>query len=555
MPLPIQQDSPWEHVLPPQHPHLATQARLEKGPFLSKVTSLELLPPGDLHGQLNSSESTSPMSTYSNESIHSQGYESGNSPPPSTKEWECPNHENSSWSMSSLALRGTDAGATSPSSAGNFTETSSNKEGFSETVRSNGSPPYSGTPEQDDPGIVEPEGKLISQVNSISHRPRPFSRKSKAGNQHTVTPSAAGPEGGFICKFEAGGSICGLSFKLPSDIRTHLIEKHMTFSPFQCETCKRVYTRKSLYTRHLRGVDQTGSQQKRGPARQCPNRAMDADDAFYIRKETYAALWAIQITQEQVDKAVSTIKRHNGMLPSRRRRTQNQNETETSEMPLLVLGSNPPFGSHVQVSPQRFTPHQTPPYNQPYASSLPRTQSTSDFFTQSVPSTYTTPTETGSTVPRSPLAVHSPYQPPASYQGPQEAPIIPQEDIREYMDTDARQPLYGPNPVYPREYMESLGQSDNIDPNMLQQVTPTPHRTQWEENGQNYPTWPAARASEHRQQVLYASHHQGFKEDNYHYQSGTRNDGSPPNVYDPTATPRHLSTPDQFQEQSPKTGT
>jgi len=123
----------------------------------------------------------------------------------------------------------------------------------------------------------------------------------------------------------------------------------MSFSPFQCENCKRVYTRKSLYTRHLKDADQNGSQQKRGPCRECPNRKMDADDAFYIRKETYAALWAVQTTQEQVDKAVSIIKRHNGALPDRRRRTQNQNEAEPSEMRLLTLGSSPPFGNHTQA--------------------------------------------------------------------------------------------------------------------------------------------------------------------------------------------------------------
>jgi len=170
--VPAQHDSPWEHVPPPQHPHLAAQARPEKGVFLSGTKPLELLPPGDLHGQLNSSESTSPMSAYSSESIHSPGYESGNSPPLSTKEWEYSSRENSSWSIPSLAPRGRSAGATSP-----------------------------------------------SQGNSISHRPRPFSRKSKAGNQHTVTPSAAGPEGGFICRFKMGGSACGRPFKLPSDIR------------------------------------------------------------------------------------------------------------------------------------------------------------------------------------------------------------------------------------------------------------------------------------------------------------------------------------------------
>jgi len=123
----------------------------------------------------------------------------------------------------------------------------------------------------------------------------------------------------------------------------------MAFSPFQCENCKRVYTRKSLYTRHLKDVDHAGSQQKRGPCRECPNRKMDADSAFYIRKDTYAALWAIQTVQEQVDRAVSIIKRHNGALPSRRRRTQNQNETEPSEMRLLTLGSSPPLGNRTQA--------------------------------------------------------------------------------------------------------------------------------------------------------------------------------------------------------------
>ena len=123
----------------------------------------------------------------------------------------------------------------------------------------------------------------------------------------------------------------------------------MSFSPFQCENCKRVYTRKSLYTRHLKDADQNGPQQKRGPCRECPNRKMDADDAFYVRKETHATLWAIQTTQEQVDRAVGIIRRHNGALPTRRRRVQNQNEVEPSEMQLLTLGSSPPFGNHAQA--------------------------------------------------------------------------------------------------------------------------------------------------------------------------------------------------------------
>ncbi|KAG0633958.1 hypothetical protein HOY80DRAFT_1141038 [Tuber brumale] len=492
------------------------------------------------------------MSAYSSGSVHSHGYESGGSPPASVREWEHSDRESSSWSIPSLAPRGMSAGATSPSSAGNFTETSSNKEGFSETVGSNRSSPYSDTSEQDDSGAAEPEGRSISQGNLPSNRPRPFSRKSKAGNQHTVTPSAAGPHGGFICTFETGGSACGQSFKLPSDMRAHLIEKHMAFSPFQCETCKRVYTRKSLYTRHLKDVDQPGSHQARGPSRQCPNRAMEADDAFYIRKQTYAALWAIQTTQEQVDKAVSTIMTNNGMLPSRRRRIQNHNETEPSETRLPTHGSTPPFGTHTQVSPQGFTPQQSSPYTQPYPTSLPRTQGASSYFSQRVPPAFPTPTEAGSAIRRSPLADPTPYQSQAPYQSPQEPPMIPQGGVRGYMDADAGQPLYGPTSVYTSGYMEPLGQSDNIDPNVLQHVTPAPHRTAWEPARQDFPPWSAARTGGHRE-VLYSN--QGFKENVYRYQSGTRNDESQPNVLDPAAIPRNISTPDQFHERSPKTGT
>jgi len=312
----------------------------------------------------------------------------------------------------------------------------------------------------------------------------------------------------------------------------------MNFSPFQCENCKRVYTRKSLYTRHLKDVDQTGSQPKRGPSRECPNRKMDADEAFYIRKDIHAALWAIQTVQEQVDWAVSIIKRNNGALPTRRRRTQNQNESEPSEIRPLTLGTSPPFGNHPQAckffsslrlcgkvgtnlfcsAAQRFPPQPSPPYTQPYASSPPRTQSASEYFPQRVASAYTSPTETGSTMRRSPLAEPSPYQPPASYQGPQEPPIMPRGDIGGgYMDTDVGQPLYGPNSVYEREYMASLEQPGNIDPNMLQHVTSASHRAAWEGSRQDYPTWPTVRTGEHRQQVLYPN--QEFKEQNYHYQS------------------------------------
>lgn len=101
----------------------------------------------------------------------------------------------------------------------------------------------------------------------------------------------------------------------------------MDFSPFQCEKCMRVYTRKSLYTRHLKEVSPEGTARR---TRQCPNKETEPDKTFHIRKRTYEALWAIQLTQGQVDDAINIIKQHNGTLPSRRRRTQNINVPDDS---------------------------------------------------------------------------------------------------------------------------------------------------------------------------------------------------------------------------------
>lgn len=96
----------------------------------------------------------------------------------------------------------------------------------------------------------------------------------------------------------------------------------------------RVYTRKSLYTRHLKEVNQEGTTKR---IRQCPHRAVEPDEAFRIRKKTYEALWAIQLTQDQVNNAISVIKQHNnGALPGRRRRTQNINGPEPSDNTVLV---------------------------------------------------------------------------------------------------------------------------------------------------------------------------------------------------------------------------
>ena len=69
----------------------------------------------------------------------------------------------------------------------------------------------------------------------------------------------------------------GFDFSSTSFYRFHLIETHMTFSPFQCDRCKRVYTRKSLYTRHLKEVPQDSSTARR--TRQCPHRLVEQDES------------------------------------------------------------------------------------------------------------------------------------------------------------------------------------------------------------------------------------------------------------------------------------
>lgn len=115
----------------------------------------------------------------------------------------------------------------------------------------------------------------------------------------------------------------------------------MTFSPFQCDRCKRVYTRKSLYTRHLKEVPQDNSTSRR--TRQCPHRLVEQDESYRIRKTTYEALWAIQLSQEQVDNAANIISQYNGKLPGRRRRTQSTTE---HEIPTVVSADASQSASH-----------------------------------------------------------------------------------------------------------------------------------------------------------------------------------------------------------------
>lgn len=105
-------------------------------------------------------------------------------------------------------------GPVSHSSPDEMTESSSTMEpNFPETVRSN-------SPQSDNPDSGPSDrGGSSSGQGIMGNRPRPFSRKSKAGIEHTVTPARAGPDGGFICRFQERGKICGQSFKLPSDIR------------------------------------------------------------------------------------------------------------------------------------------------------------------------------------------------------------------------------------------------------------------------------------------------------------------------------------------------
>lgn len=91
-------------------------------------------------------------------------------------------------------------------------------------------------------------------------------------------------------------------------------------------------------------MNQSGSQTNQ-TGRKCLNKAVDADKAFYIRKETYEALWAIQVTQDQVDRAVSVINRHNGSLPGRRRRTQNTSEVDPVEAQQVRLPVGGPINT------------------------------------------------------------------------------------------------------------------------------------------------------------------------------------------------------------------
>lgn len=127
-------------------------------------------------------------------------------------------------------IRYDEGSSNSPQGFGNANGNYTNAPPYSSTPGNNTTPAshsspedmteYSSTieasaPESPDAGASDRD----RNQNTLVGHPRPFSRKSKAGNQHTVTPAAAGPEGGFICNFLECGELCGKPFKLPSDIR------------------------------------------------------------------------------------------------------------------------------------------------------------------------------------------------------------------------------------------------------------------------------------------------------------------------------------------------
>lgn len=314
----------------------------------------------------------------------------------------------------------------------------------------------------------------------------------------------------------------------------------------------RVYTRKSLYTRHLKEVSQEGTTKR---IRQCPHREVELDEAFRIRRKTYEALWAIQVTQDQVDNAIGVIRQHNnGALPSRRRRTQNINGPELPEVAVLVTQGpqlpksadqhlhrkgNHERGKFVPLSPegspfsdvrasQGFPSQQVPPSfgSQPsavvYASTLPRSLSAPDLFPQTrIPSGY--PTHDPMTDSPDVRTTQS-FQSASAYQSQQDSSSLPGVQppaFQRYLEVGT--PLYNIGPP-PRisGFLES--QHDfigvpTVDPHVLHQVSCHRHSS-WDDSGveSNYDgTWTTTvRDQNYRHQMTYESGSQGYR-DNYQY--------------------------------------
>ncbi|KAF8542946.1 hypothetical protein BDD12DRAFT_302525 [Trichophaea hybrida] len=154
---------------------------------------------------------------------------------------------------------------------------------------------------------------------------KPFTRTSKAGNKHFVTPAGASI---LKCTFVENGQPCTAdTFNLPSKIRAHLIEKHMEFSPFQCGNCMRVFTRLSLRTRHLEKLE-VGS-----TLRICPHQTSQRGGDFEARQRVEEALWNIRLEQTEVNNAIQLIKQYNGQLEARRRRGQSTDRSPRGSGP------------------------------------------------------------------------------------------------------------------------------------------------------------------------------------------------------------------------------
>lgn len=211
------QDPPWEHILPVEHPDLASRHNVEKGTRLqSEIEDID-------HAF---SDSASPEATMDQQKSQKweqlKGYDNTYSTGAHDRYHSKCDRSNSLQGLHFSNDTNTDTsytltlggGPASHSSPDEMTESSSTMEpNFPETVRSN-------SPQSDNPDSGPSDrGGSSSGQGLMGNRPRPFSRKSKAGIEHTVTPARAGPDGGFICRFQERGKVCGQSFKLPSDIR------------------------------------------------------------------------------------------------------------------------------------------------------------------------------------------------------------------------------------------------------------------------------------------------------------------------------------------------
>lgn len=319
----------------------------------------------------------------------------------------------------------------------------------------------------------------------------------------------------------------------------------------------RVYTRKSLYTRHLKEV---GQESKTRRTRQCPHRAVEPDEAFHIRKRTYEALWAIQVTQDQVDNAISVIKQHNnGALPSRRRRTPNINGSEPSEITILEpkrLQIPQPTNHHLYGRDERgkfYTPlraegplfsnarafqgflsQQTSPSfgSQPsvtdFPSTLLRSSSAPDLFPQTrmLSSAYPTQdpmTDAAGVRGRPHLPTFDPghsFQNVSTYQSQQDSSSLPgiQPPVfPRYLEIGTS--LYNPPPRISGYHEGFIDPTPTVDPLVLHQV-PSHRQNSWGDSGiqSNYDStaWAAAagvRDQNYRHQMAYESDPQaGYRE-------------------------------------------